>query len=208
MKKFFTYISMLPVDAICRCDYTSDSPRLQGHAIRFPVSAIIEGYTEPGEEISVIAVMEKGNADCVRNFDLFTEELDHLSARLGFTYRLETVEISAEETSEAHLKAFSALIRHIDDNDIVHACLTYGTKPTPIVEMMAMNFAYKAKTNVTIRCIAYGKLNRMNGKPVSAIIYDITPLFYMNELSDQLGKAHIKNPEVFIENLLEGGIGK
>lgn len=208
MKKFFTYISMLPADAIFQCDYTSNSPRLRASGIRFPVSAMIEGYTEPGEEIAVIGVMEKDNENCKRNYVLFTEELDSLSARLGITYHLEIIEISGEETSEAHLKTFSMLIRRIDDGDIVHSCMTYGTKPTPIVEMMAMNFAYKAKQNVTIRCIAYGRLKLLDGKPVGAILYDITPLFYMNELSDQLGRAHVKNPEDFIEKLLEGGIGK
>lgn len=205
MKKFITYISMLPEDSLHKCDYESDAPKLRASGIRFPISAMLSGYAEAGEEVCVITVMERGNEDCLRNQKLLLEELDETAARVGFAYTLRLIEISPEETAKEHLRTFSRLISEIEDGDIVHACLTYGTKPTPIVELMALNFAYKAKKDVSVRCIAYGKLNRKNGTVLNAVIYDITPLFYMNEITDQLSAAKVKHPEQFIKKLLEDG---
>ena len=52
-------------------------------------------------------------------------------------------------------------------------CDTYGTKPTPIIQNMAISYAYRSMKNVDIKCVVYGQYDHMLNK---SIIFDITPI--------------------------------
>ena len=67
--------------------------------------------------------------------------------------------------------------------------------------MMALNYGYRVQKNVSIGCVVYGQLDFMTKE---ARIYDVTSLFYMDEIVRTLAESGAKNPLGLIQKLLEG----
>ena len=207
MKRFVAVVPMQVGKNLLTCRYSADNnPRLQtDFDVRFPVSALVNGYVEAGEEVEVLALAEEHNADAQENLVLLTEELREVAARRGAAVRVREISFSSQETVAEHLQTFLRLISAVEDGDQLYACITFGTKPTPIVEMMMLNFCYKTKENVSVECIAYGKVNRIANQPVSNTIYDVTALFFMNEIVSALAQQKQKDPEAVIRQILALG---
>ena len=118
---------------------------------------------------------------------------------------MKTLMVSKEENAKAHLDIFSKLVECVENDDEWHVCMTYGTKPVPIIEMMAMNYAYSLKDNVTMKCAVYGKVNREKNEVKDAVLYDVSALFYMDQLVNNLASNNIKKPEEVIRSILNIG---
>lgn len=207
MKKFISYVPMQVGNNLLKGRYiaTGNSRLCVDKEVTFPVECMIDGYAEPGETIMLIALLESGNADCRANLERMKKVVSESLTRKGASLAVKTVEISPEETAKSHLNTFKNLISLLENGDELYACVTFGTKPTPILEMMALNFAYKNLENVTIGCIAYGKVNRVHNQPVSYYIYDITALFFMNNIVDTLSAINADDAYHKIEKIL--GLG-
>lgn len=65
---------------------------------------------------------------------------------------------------------------------------------------MVLNYAYRAKSNTKIGCITYGQIDFGTGE---ARIYDMTPLFYMDDIVTKVAGMHVKNPAEVIKKILE-----
>lgn len=204
MKKFITYVPMQTGSNLLKGKYISlENIKLNmSDEIIFPIECIINGYTENNEKIMLITLLEEGNTDCEDNLKLMQKRVSDIATPKNIQVIIEKVYISPKETTENHLKTFKNIISLFEDGDDLYACVTFGTKPTPIIQMMAFNFAYKNLKNVTIGVIAYGKVNREHGKPVSYYIYDITALFFMNNIVDTLSALNADDAFNKIENIL------
>ena len=109
------------------------------------------------------------------------------------------------------LELYGNLIRCCDDDDEIYSCITYGTKPVPIVQMMAMRYAFHVKKNVYIGMIVYGKAhgNKQNEDSEKIFdIYDMTSLFYIDDLSEKFSRMAVKDPEKILESLIFGQEGE
>ncbi len=204
MKKFITFIPMQTGSNLLLGKYAADGNThlCFDRPIRFPVLAMLNGYVEDNERIELLAIMEENNSDCLHNLELLQNDISEILAGRNAHCTITPIEISKQETSTAHLNTFAKLIDNIQDNDEVFACITFGTKPTPILELMAMHFAYKTKNNMKVRCIAYGKVNRKGNAPDSFCIYDVTALFFMLEIVDKLAELQDPVPEESIRRIL------
>ena len=173
----------------------------------FPVSVLVNSYVDKGENIEIICMMEDENTDEIRNLEKLKEEIDQAASRIGFKYSIKIINVSSEEKVENHLKLFESLIGTINDGDRVYVCATYGTKPIPIVEMLALNYAYRVKDDVSVEKVVYGRVYRNNGEKGDrkAQIFDISPLFTMNQIVNHLAEQRVRNPEKAIRMLLGSG---
>jgi len=102
---------------------------------------------------------------------------------------------------------FSDINNLIGDNEEIYACITYGTKPTPIIETMALNYAIKLKKNVTVGCIVYGRYMHIDDNDNNGI-YDTTALFRMDSIVNKLAEKKAKHPEKAIRLMLESMLGQ
>jgi hypothetical protein len=172
---------------------------------RFPIIPVINGYAEKGAKIRVIAILTDGDNYRYNYETYFVPEIAALSEKNGYVFDgIEVIASPDSEDIETQILLFSGLIGKIRDNEELYACITYGTKPTPIVQFIALNYAYKLKKNTSIGCIAYGRFmhndpNRNNG------IYDQTALFYMDSILNKLADIKAPRPETAIRAML--GIG-
>lgn len=211
MKKFITFVPMQRGSTLlCKKYEAPDNPRLNmDKKIHFPIVAVVNGYIKKDETFLVFAIMEKDNADCRSNLELMRSELYEVADEVGACCQTVTIAIPKEENIEAHLQTFTMLVNNIEDNDEVFTCITFGTKPTPIIEFTALNLVNKLKKNVCIECIAYGKINRSYNKDTdsynvdSAYIYDVTSLFYVNSIADSLDRLNTKNPVDIIKQIMD-----
>lgn len=167
--------------------------------ISFPILSAINGYVNIGETIKILVLKQLGEGTH-DNYDIFKEQLDDLCKEKNITYQEEVIGIVFDETAATHLRSFMNIIEKINDGDILYACLTYGTKPIPVVQMMALNFAYRSLTGVQIGCIVYGQKVWSENK---TYIFDITSLFSMDEIVHTNANLHISDPKQHIRNVLE-----
>ena len=172
---------------------------------RFPIIPVINGYAESGDIVRVIAILTEGE-NFTHNFDeYFVPDIGNIAREKGLVFGgVETIRTADSEDIDTQLKLFGDIIGKVNDEEEIYACITYGTKPTPIVESMALSYAYRLKKGVSIGCIVYGRYfnydpNGNNG------IYDTTALFYMDSIVNKLAELKLQNPEAAIRAML--GIG-
>lgn len=204
MKKFITYVPMQTGSNLLKGKYISlENDKLNMNKdVIFPIECIINGYADNVEQIMLIALLEEGNTDCEENLKLMQKRISDITDSKNINVITKKVYISPQETTENHLITFKNIISLFEDGDTLYSCITFGTKPTPIIQMMALNFAYKNLKNVTIGVVAYGKVNREHNVPVSYYIFDITALFFMNNIVDTLSAMNADDAFSKIEKIL------
>lgn len=208
MKKFIFTVPRQKSENLYKAVYKSaNSKKLENNiSARFPLIPVIDSYCEKNDIIEIIALIasEKDNICeahdiCENNLRLFCDDMNEICAPKGIKYTIKKIIVPFNETLETHLATYYNLIKEIEDNDTIFADITYGSKPIPIVEMMALGFCTKNKTNVMVECLCYGEMDHNTNEKS---LFDVTSLFYLNEISDMLSKTKISNPEKFIESVI------
>lgn len=205
MKKFITYVSQQPKEQLVKGEYKSPDGIFKcDFEASFPVLIMMNSFVEEGEKIELTALVEKDNDNCKNNMEVLKAEVDELKKIKDFQFEIKEILVSGDETNKEQLRTFEKLLNSIKDGDELNVCATYGTKPIPIIEMMAVNAAVKIKKGVSIGCVSYGRAVRDNtGAIKELVIYDITSLFLMNRLVDSIAEAPRENAEDVIKRLLE-----
>ena len=207
-----TYLSLQTGTGLQAVRYTPvDNDNLKTDiTVCFPVSVLINSYVERDEEIEVICVVEDDNTGIESNIEILKQEIDSITGYIGAKYSIRQIKIPKDERATSHLDTFCRLIESVDSGDQLYACITYGTKPFPILEMMALSFVYQVRDNVSVESIVYGKINRSNERDKdgqatieSAYIYELSSLFSMTRIVNTLAEKKVKNPDEVIRSLLE-----
>lgn len=201
MKKFITTVPFQPENKLKKQVYKAmENEKLQyNKEVSFPLLPLIHGYVTQGEEVEILVIKhEQENTD--RNFQVMQEQIAELEKECGCKCKTKVITVPYNDLIDTQLATFGKLIDEIDDEDDLYACMTYGTKPIPLVEMMVLNYAYRAKKDTTIGCITYGQVDFNTGE---ARIYDMTPLFYMDDIVTKIAEMKVKNPAEVIKKILE-----
>lgn len=201
MKKFICTIPLqINNRALEKVIYDAmDNKKLEyQEAVSFPIIPVINGYVNDGEEIELLVLKQKAEGTDL-NFEAFKEQIAHLCDKRDIAFEIKIIDIVFDETSGTHLRTFLSLIEQIKEKDDLYACMTYGTKPIPIVEMMALNFASRNVRQVHVGCIVYGQ---KSWEKNTNVIYDITSLFVMDEVVHEIASMKIKNPLKYIEDIM------
>ena len=202
IKKFIGYISRQLDGNLKECTYKSRDPRLStGFPIHFPLVAAINGYVEENDEIEIILMHGEHEDVAEENFATFKKDLEKVQEKKNFRYTIKLIRIGEEETADVHLKAFGDLIDLFEENDRLYVCCTYGSKVIPIMEMMALNYAHRNMDNAAIECIIYGRYDHKD--PAQCEIYDITSLFYMMQITNEISFASAKNSGQRVKSILQ-----
>ena len=168
---------------------------------KFPTIPLMNGYVESGEKAKVITVTYDSDAHR-HNLDLFREELAALAKRKGFEYEIESIDLPFDDSVGAMVEIFRQYLDRIEDDDILHACITFGSKPIPIAMTMAMRYACRIRKNVSIECIVYGQRD-WSTTPATNRIYDVTALTDLDELARVLADQRVADPAAVIRQVIE-----
>lgn len=209
MKKFITTIPLQLGGELESAVYEPvDNDRLKyDQEISFPILSVINAYAEKGERVKVFYIRQQDERT-IPNKAKFIRQLRELEESAGCVCEEEEVLISSDELIDTHLKTFEKLIEKFADKDILYACMTFGTKPVPVVEMLALNYAYRALNDVSIGCVVYG-WTHFTKDPVTnerkveeAKIFDVTSLLYMDEIVRKVADLKPLDPLHYIRTVL------
>jgi hypothetical protein len=208
MSRVKTFVTTIPFQAegnLKPITYAPDgNSKLAYGETRFPIIPVVNGYAEKGDKIRVIAILTDGENYRHNLEAYFTPELAELAARNGYGFDgVEIVKTANSEDIETQLKLFADIITKIEDGEELYACITFGTKPTPIVVSLALSYAYRLKKDTTVGCIVYGLFRHDGGG--HGVIYDTTALFYMDSIVNRLAERKAPNPEAAIRAILGTG---
>jgi len=168
----------------------------------FPLLPLIHGYVESGDAVEVFVLTMENHEIAAENYQTIKRETIGLCGEMGASCAVNRISIPFDETVESHLDTFKTLIGKISDGDTVLADITYGTKCLPIIILMALNYGYRVCKDCTIECFVYGSLDFRDGHPCGKRIYDITSLFLMDQIVNELAKSGNRNPMKAIESIL------
>ena len=203
MKKFITVIPMQPTDRFNAVHYSAqegDSLLANNIETRFPIMIAIRNTTDKDEKIAVNIVVTDKHEYVAANKQLFIDELEKAKNEIGFEYELTEIHTSLEENSDKQLALFEGIIASINENDELYVDVTYGAKPTPMVIMLVLNYAYDLCENTDVKAVIYGA---MNHAAETTEVYDVTSLFYMNSVIQKLSSIKPADPLEFIRNVLD-----
>ena len=207
MKKFFTIIPLQNKFGLESCHYVpvgNSLLDLEGET-SFPILTAVNGFAQSGEEIRIIAVATvDADKDATKaNRELFKKDAEELCRRKGVLLPPDGVEfvlIPNDPSVNGQVDVFSRLIRLVEDDDELFACMTYGTKPLSMALTMAIHYAYRIKKNASISCLLYGEINR-SVTPHTARVYDMTALPQLDELVHTLAESKVDQPELLLDSL-------
>lgn len=168
----------------------------------FPVLPLIHGYVEAGDVVEILVLTTENHEIALRNYQTIECEVIRLCGGIGASCTVSRISVPFDETVESHLDTFKTLIGRISDGDTVLVDMTYGPKCLAIILMMAMNYGYRICKDCTIECFVYGSLDFRDEHPCGKRIYDITSLFLMDQIVNELAKSGNRNPMKAIESIL------
>lgn len=203
MKKIITIAPLQHVEAGNLIYNAVNNEKLQYNIpVCFPVLPLIHGYVESGEAVEVFVLVTEKHEIALGNYQKIKCEITGLCESIGASCTVRKVDIAFDETVEAHLDTFKRLISKISDGDKILVDTTYGSKCLAIILMMAMNYGYRACKDCTVECYVYGSLDFRDNHPCGQRIYDITSLFLMDQIVNELAKSNNRNPMKVIESIL------
>ena len=207
MKKFFTDSPLQPKPGdLLKLRYTAvDNERLQiEEDISFPILTAIHAYVQPGETFEIVAVMADTPVG-KSNYDQLCAQTEALCDRENLQ-RPRMVLIAYEE--DQHVGNMADLLLRItdeiQDGDQLYACMTFGAKPVSTALLSAVQFGYRAKTNVTIDCVVYGEIVRPTQDRATWFgrVYDETGLLQLGETLRLLAEAGVRDPSEALRSFL------
>lgn len=202
MKKFFMVTpQQQPGNLMPQVYEPQGNTLLKYGETHFPIVPLINGYAEDGEAIKVITVTYSLD-NCLNNLTILEEELHSLKEARGIECEIESLLVPADDSVQAVLHVFQELINRTEDDDVLHACITFGSKPMPLVLVMAMQYAYRIKRNASIDCVVYGAIDYNAAPPYPSKIYDVTSLVKLDEIVRLLAERGVEDPEAVISQIL------
>lgn len=169
--------------------------RLDYDETRFPVIPAINGYVEKGDMVHVVVIRNTNNNSSNIIFEeFFKEELENVLEKKEIgadSYKITEIEMATDIDVVGNHRVFEQMVAAVGDNEDVHACITYGTKPSSWTLMTAINTIYSIRKGTEIECIVYGYIDWEKKK---ADIVDITSLFYEGRLLTSMALMGSEDP--------------
>jgi hypothetical protein len=197
-------ISTIPMKAdIDRHCYPVDGNKTIEYekSVLFPVNAVLAKTLGRGEEGKVVFLATTGGAEnySVENMTRFREELDTIGGETGARLSYETIEMPFRLQTDVFERLISDLVAKMGHRAEIIADITYGIKPLPMILFCALTFAEKFY-GAKVHNIIYGKVEFAEGKTMNPMIYDLTPLYYLNKLIGSMECKSAKTAETLLND--------
>lgn len=200
MKKFVTFSSQQ--ERISKYEYEAvDNSRLKYGLTAYPIIPVINGYLDEEDEFEVLVIVADYEFT-KKNFELLKEELRELFIQKNIPYneekQLKEISIPYDDGINNQMLLFRKLLEELNDWDEIYACITYGSKPAEIVELMMLRYIRQIKKNAYIGCVVYGQVK---WKENIARIYDLTALVRLDDIIQMAGNVSQEDGESLIKEL-------
>ncbi len=164
----------------------------------FPIVPIINNNIGKPEEKILIAVRMK-NKDTDRNIDVLRDELNALTGNQDHI-TVKDVSIPEDQREVVNGIFLLHLMDEIEDDSLVYAYITYGSKILSTMIVFALLMIEKMK-DAEVKGIYYGEVVREEGTPLAYYSYDMTGLMKMSGAIEGLEILGISDKRRMIERL-------
>ncbi len=164
-----------------------------GGEVIFPVNSVLARTMKKSDKIKVVLLSKddiEGNSAI--NAGIFQKELNNIKRSIGADIEYITLATPFEETRAVHETLLRDMVDKLENGAEIIGDVTYGPKPLPIIMFAVMNFAEKF-FSAKIKNIVYGKVDFVDDgsgigktKPVNPVLYDLTPLYYLNSVTNAM----------------------
>lgn len=152
----------------------------------YPINAVLADTLSKQDELKIILLTtENSTENNQKNSGLFIQELDSINSKIGAKISYEILESEFKETKNNHELRLKQMIDTIEDGTQLFADITFGPKPLPMILMCAFSFAEKF-LNCDVKSIIYGKVNFIDENISNPELFDVTSLYYMNNLTNSM----------------------
>lgn len=176
----------------------------------FPVNSVLAKSMKKGEKVKVILLSKvdiEGNSAI--NAGKFQKELNEINRTIGADIEYVTIATPFEEKRDVHETLLRDMISKLENGAEIIGDVTYGPKPLPIIMFAVMNFAEKF-FNAKIKNIVYGKVDFVDDgsgtgktKPINPVLYDLTPLYYLNNVTNSIEYKSSEDAVKALDTLLD-----
>lgn len=201
MKTFLSFVPRQKKEALKETVYEpAENPALAYGKTHFPIIPVINAYAQPGETICMLLVVEEYE-NCRENAKVFQAEFQALCEKKGLICpEITVISVPYDDSVTTQITAFQKLTEQIRDDADLYACITYGSKPAPIVELMALRYARQLKKDTYIACVVYGQYDHNQGK---AVLYDVTALARLDDMMRVLIDSNMPDPQKMLSRILQ-----
>lgn len=204
MKKIIFYnISMK--ENVSRCQYVSDDLSLpvSDSLVRYPMNAMLEKTLNESDDITAILLVKKDeNGYYKKNVSACVEELLGVAEKTKATIDYKIIDTEFSQDQSIHDQLLLSIVGEIETGVHIAADITYGPKDLPIVLFTALNFAEKFLDG-EIDNIVYGQATFVDGKPVNTKICDMSPLYYLNSVTNTVQCTSPEDAKKMLKSLLD-----
>ncbi len=175
--------------------YVSQDFAVDGKNYAFPLSYILDGAVEEGDHICVVTAVNHGKEGTTNkaeeNYRTYQEEVKQIVTDRKVDLEFVEIPIPAELNDQSSSSIFNAFFKkiteQIQDDDRLYCDVTFNLKPYSISMFVALAYGAKAVKDVKVENLIYAQKftgAEKDGQRVdTSCIYDITGLFYLNELA-------------------------
>ena len=141
------------------------------------------------------------------NYNFFKQEVmqiieSHQISEENVTF-IEAVGDSEFSPMSCH-KFFKKVAFELKEDDVLYMDITFGMKPYTFSMFIAAAYAVKSAMNIKVALVAYAE--RYDGSDSAlkekSIGYDLTSLFYLNEIAGNVEKGNKKSTDKVFDVLL------
>lgn len=179
-----------------KMNYATSGGKVYDKGTIYAINPCVSESIKNGDDVKIVLLKKNdvsGNSD--KNIEEFKAEFADLTAGKDIKINYVILETPFEETREIHEKLLRDMIGELEEKAEVYADITYGPKPLPIIMFSVLRFGEKFfKCNV--KRIVYGKVDFVKkadgvSEAVNPVIYDVTPLYYLDSVTNVIDcKSH------------------
>lgn len=182
---------------------TGNANSKYGQPVIYPINAILADTISKQDEIKVILLRtENATENNKKNSELFIQELDSINSKINAKITYDILDSEFKETKNNHEFRLKQMIDKIEDGSQLFADITYGPKPLPMIIMCVLSFAEKF-LNCDVKSVVYGKVNFIGEKISNPELYDVTSLYYLNNLTNTMVAKNSKDARKVLDDFFE-----
>lgn len=180
--------------------------------IYYPINVAIANDLQKGDEVKVVLIRTKDerrkDSDKIyeANLEKFTTEFSEICDSIGAISNIKDpiiIESEFKETRDVFEERFMKFFEVLEDNVEIYADTTFGSRVFSMILMNVLSFAEKF-FNAELKSVVYGQTSINNDEASDGIVYDISSLYYLNNITNALkadsGKEAIEAFKAFLND--------
>lgn len=187
MRKVF--LSTMLLGEMNNAGYASDDFELGNKKYKYALTYLVDSDVKENDNVMIATVVQKeegGANKSHRNLEEYKNEIRKVLAERNVNLHFLDMETTKEFTSKTFHLFFKEIAGIFKDDDTLYMDITFGMKPYSFAMFIAASYAIKASMKADVGAVIYAQ--KFVGNVETEIncvakIYDLTGLFYLNELA-------------------------